>query len=798
MVNFLLNGINNTVTNTVDFARTSAATETAIVAPTANLYMTASQWNTLFAYGNNIYRTYSTDLPTLHTNGLNFTTNGNGTAGTIDYVTTDASDQITDLKFASAGSRYKIGEELTFNMSSQGTSVDNVSSSAYTLVLGDLDLGSLDRTITDNILVLSGTFAAGQYVTGPNKADGTYNDQLSYIYTGNSGASAVLASVTISSNTITAATWSAAGTGYAVGDVFRITVDGTIFADYTIDSGDLSGTAMATLSPATAITKLITMTQSGGSGAVVNRVTVNSVNHITDFEFSEVGSGFSAADQLEFTVNGTRFNVWSISNPYLTGSLKTTAALTGKTIGFVNGTAAGDYVNDLITVAVVGGSGTGIIVDTLTVNGSNEITAMTFAGRGYGYGAGDTFAFTSVDANGTSRVSAAYTLLAADLNTDGSVKDITGKTITKASGDAYHGASIRINKRTLATVELSTPAGTALREPEEFEQTIADDAIRHFMFGITGNYNQQGTFSNLETINNTIDDLLTGTGGSTLDALLKASILAANSDTDANTDIGNLSRQLLLQVSSGESSRLTNNAFGQYHSDNILSNLVGVLTGITSTTGTYTTADGIAATFANGSAASTGTNAELESITVRDDKVVGVKFSKPGKDYLTGNTLTLSSTGLDPVAYAGTVSALTNGAAATYTDVALTDGTTSGTGAKATIVVENANTITSITITTPGSGYANGDTVTLAAGTLGGSSDVVTLTLATSDLLSFSTTYALVAGDLDADGGFSNNLYNFTFEANDTLTFQITVAPKADATNAGQTSINYAAKITMI
>ena len=79
MVNFLLNGINNTVTNTVDFARTSAATETAIVAPTANLYMTASQWNTSFAYGNDIYRTYPTELPTLDSHGLNFTTNGNGT-----------------------------------------------------------------------------------------------------------------------------------------------------------------------------------------------------------------------------------------------------------------------------------------------------------------------------------------------------------------------------------------------------------------------------------------------------------------------------------------------------------------------------------------------------------------------------------------------------------------------------------------------------------------------------------------------------------------------------------------------
>ena len=792
MVNFLLNGINNTVTNTVDFTRTSAATETAIVAPTANLYMTASQWNTLFAYGNNIYRTYSGVLPSLVSYGLNLTTNGDGTGAVLDYVTTDA-DDITDLTFASGGIRFRVSDTITLNMSSQGTSVDNVSSAAYTLLAGDLDLGPLSRTLSSKTIgVASGSFAAGQYVTGPNKVDGTYTDQLSYTYSGTSGAGAVLASVTISSNTITAATWSAAGLGYGVSDIFRITVDGTTFADYTIDGGDLSVTAMATLSPATPIPKLITMTQTGGTGAVVNRVTVNSSDQITDLEFADVGSGFSANDTLTVTINGSAFNALTLAETDLTGSLKTTL-LTGKTIDFINSTGAGDYANDVITIAVSGGSGVGVIVDTLTIV-SDEITDITFASRGYGYAADETFTFTSVDANGTSRVSAAYTLLTADLNTDGSVKDITGKAIAKASGDAYHGDSIRINRRSLATVELSTPAGTALQEPEEVGQTIADDAIRHFMYGITGNYNQQGTFSNIETINTTLDTLLTGTGGSTLDAALKTSIAAANGDTDANTDIGNLSRQLMLQVSSGEAARLTSNAFGQYHDDNVLSNFVGDLSSITSTTGTYTTADGIAAT-TDGS----GSGEELESIIVRDSKVVGVKFSKPGSGHSVGDVITLTGSGLKAGTYNGTVTTTPSDmGAGTYTDVALTGGT-AGTGAKATIVVADATTITSITITTPGSGYANGETITLATNAVGGSNSIV-LTLATSDIgtVTFGATYTLVAGDLDADGGFSNNLYNFTFEANDTLTFQITVAPKSDAANAGQTSINYAAKITMI
>jgi hypothetical protein len=790
MVNFLLNGLNNTVTNTVDFARTSAANESAIVAPTADLYMTASQWNTLFAYGNNIYRTYSGVLPSLVSYGINFTTNGDGTGAVVDYVTTSGT-QITGIKFASGGLRYRVDDTITFNMSSQGNLVDNVSASAYTLVAGDLNLGPLSRTLSGKtIAVASGSFAGGQYVTGPDLVDGTYTDLLSYTYSGGGGG-AVLASVTISSNTITAATWSSAGSGYGVGDTFRIRVDGTTFADYSIDGGDLSGTAMATLSPASAIEKFIIMAQSGGSGAVVNRVIVNASNQITDIEFADVGSGFSNSDTLTVTVNGSAFNAYTLTNADLTGSLKTTA-LTSKTIGFVN--IAGDYANDVITVAVSGGSGIGVIVDTLTVNASDEITAITFAGRGYGYTAGETFTFTSVDVNGNSRTSDAYTLLSGDLNSDGSVKDISGKTIAKASGTAYNSASIRINRRSLATVELSTPAGTALQEPEEVGQTIADNTIRWFMYGITGNYNQQGSFSNLETINTTIDDLLTGTAAGTLDAALKTSISSANGLTDTTNTTANLSRQLMLQVSSGEAARLTSNAFGQYHGDNIFSNFVGDLSGITSTTGTYTTADGIAAT-TDGS----GTGEELESITVRDSKVVGVKFSKPGSGHSVGDVITLTGSGLKAGTYNGTVTTTpTDMVAGTYTDVALPGGT-AGTGAKATIVVADANTITSITITSPGKGYVDTETITLATNAVGGSNSIV-LTLGSTDIgtVTFSATYTLVAGDLDALGGFSNNLYNFTFEANDTLTFQVTVAPKSDAANAGQTSINYAAKITMI
>ena len=74
--------------------------------------------------------------------------------------------------------------------------------------------------------------------------------------------------------------------------------------------------------------------------------------------------------------------------------------------------------------------------------------------------------------------------------------------------------------------------------------------------------------------------------------------------------------------------------------------------------------------------------------------------------------------------------------AATYTSVALTGGT--GTGAIATVICASGagtSTITSITVTTAGTGYVVGDTLTIAALALGTASSVATFTLVTDDLL---------------------------------------------------------------
>ena len=74
----------------------------------------------------------------------------------------------------------------------------------------------------------------------------------------------------------------------------------------------------------------------------------------------------------------------------------------------------------------------------------------------------------------------------------------------------------------------------------------------------------------------------------------------------------------------------------------------------------------------------------------------------------------------------------TDGIDDTYTGVSLTGG--SGTGAIATVVV-SSNTISSITVTTAGSGYAASDSLTIAAEALGAGSSAATIVIASGDLL---------------------------------------------------------------
>jgi hypothetical protein len=110
-----------------------------------------------------------------------------------------------------------------------------------------------------------------------------------------------------------------------------------------------------------------------------------------------------------------------------------------------------------------------------------------------------------------------------------------------------------------------------------------------------------------------------------------------------------------------------------------------------------------------------------------------------------------------PILTTGTLtggSLYTNG---TYTAVTLTGG--SGSGAKATIVVSGA-TVTSVTITTAGNGYAVGDTLSAAAASIGGTGSGFTVKVGTVDSDFEPSDFNLwqFDGFFDATGGGNNLL----------------------------------------
>ena len=385
--------------------------------------------------------------------------------------------------------------------------------------------------------------------------------------------------------------------------------------------------------------------------------------------------------------------------------LKHKANLAGTMPTINAGATDGTYTSGY-TLATTTGSGSGGVISSITVD-SNAVTSVIFGTAGSGYVVGDTITITGDFGQGSEALGA-YTIVAADLNSAGGF----------------------ISGSTLATKDLTDPEtgnaddhddGTKLQEPNETDQTIASDALRSFIYGITGARGQDGLYSNVATINALIDTLLTrpttdGNSANTdLVHKLKAKIDTADAMTDSNAAATNLARQLKLICLAGDADRLGNETNEIYHSDNILSNIAGELDGLATdlTDGTYT----------------------------HDTNSVSIELATTG-----GNAVTSVASGISMIVRGGRVAG--------------------------------------VKFTTAGEGYQVGQTLTFTTN-ISGSSVAM-------------NAYTIVAGDLDNDGAFTNNLYNFLFEETDTLNFQLSVAPLASGAIGGQSTKNFHIKITMV
>ncbi|GHM99366.1 hypothetical protein WSM22_08560 [Cytophagales bacterium WSM2-2] len=124
---------------------------------------------------------------------------------------------------------------------------------------------------------------------------------------------------------------------------------------------------------------------------------------------------------------------------------------------------------------------------------------------------------------------------------------------------------------------------------------------------------------------------------------------------------------------------------------------------------------------------------------------------------ISSNSLTVGGQITTPLTGALTAnsSGLSGMTATTYTNVAASSGG-SGSGARFTVVVSNATTISSVTVTTSGGGYLVGDILTFNGSLFGGSgAGSATFKTTATNLSNFGTTYLIKSSGLHNAGGLT-------------------------------------------
>jgi hypothetical protein len=221
---------------------------------------------------------------------------------------------------------------------------------------------------------------------------------------------------------------------------------------------------------------------------------------------------------------------------------------------------------------------------------------------------------------------------------------------------------------------------------------------------------------------------------------------------------------------------ITNSGSGYANGDTLTLNATGI-TGLSEGTGaTVGNVNGggsghIAGTYINVPlTGGSGTGAKATVVVGSDGKISSITTTDVGNGaYVPGDVLTLANTNIGLAGTGVLISTLSTGTPAlavasggttTYTNVALDCATAGRSGALATVVV-SGGTVSSVNITTVGTGYVSGDQLTLANTNIGGSGASVTLAALTGSLSAGVTEAApvtfraLTAGESITIGGLT-------------------------------------------
>lgn len=350
---------------------------------------------------------------------------------------------------------------------------------------------------------------------------------------------------------------------------------------------------------------------------------------------------------------------------------------TSQTVGSQTINAIGVFRDTPLT----GGSGTGATANIIVYGG--VVSAVAIVNQGVNYAVGDSLSATI--AGITNGIATVGTLVGGSLYTDGTYTDValTGGAGTGAKATIVV-ASNAVSSVTITSAGQNYVVGNTL--------SCAASAIGNGVNAYTslagGSNYANGTYTNVS---------LTGGTGSGAKATIVVSGNVVNTVTITSRGVGYTNADVLTTAAA---------------------NLGGVVNGVATfgaitagsnyTNGTYTNVP-----LSGG--AGTGVTA---NITVSGNAVTAVTLGSKGNNYVVGNTLSSLAAYIgNGIQSIGTITGGSGYTAGTYTSVPVIGG--SGSGALATVVVAGGK-VTSMTITSRGTGYVYGNIISVLSTNIGG------------------------------------------------------------------------------
>ena len=618
----------------------------------------------------------------------------------------------------------------------------------------EIDNNGIGAGIT-NFLISSPLNTLGTITGGSQYTNGSYTN---IPLTGGSGQGAT-ANITVASNAVSAVTIVNDGNGYLVNDILSAapaSIGNGVSTYSTITGGSLytDGTYLNV--------PMINATSTPvglGTGATAN-ITVSG-GAVTGITAQDRGVGYKDTDILTANpafiggvsgiintfgqlVGGSLYTPGTYTGVNFTGGSGTnavgTVVVTTNSITAVNNVIGGsNYTNGSFpNVALTGGTGTGALA-TVTTSGSNVVAVVITYG-GNNYTANDVLSCSA------SSIGRGVTAFGAITGGSGYVNGVyPNVTLTGGSGSGAR-ATITVAGGIVISVTLTyggigytaldslTTANTNLGGTGSSFAVVAStvaasSGFQCTVFGVSTGSVGSVTLTNDGT-NYVVNDVLTASnediGG--INGVIGAlgGVTAGNFYTNSTTASVTASISgTVMTVSAVTSGALVvgQTIFGTGVTDNTTitsfgtgSGGVGTYNISTSQTVGSTTITAIGVFRDTPLTGGSGTGATA-NIIILNSRIFSVEIVNAGVNYAVGDSL--SATFAGSVNGIATISAITGGSNytnGTYTLVPLTGGT--GTGAQGTVVVAG-NTVTSVTITSAGTGYTVADAMSASSALLG-------------------------------------------------------------------------------